>query len=759
MKIATLTFQRHDNYGAMLQCYALQKKLMDLGVETEVIDYISEVSEHPFGKRALKAKGVKRYITGSIGALTRLPRAKSFNDFRKILRMTKTVTGKNISQLGAAYDGYIVGSDNVWNSDITGMDEQYFLSFVADKRRRASYAASFGNSKIKDNQREQYKTLLNEFAILTCREKTGAELIKELIGKDAKMVCDPSILLTSDEWCALAKDMPQKKKYLLVYQMVPSGTFVKFVKEVAASKKLKVIYIPFPYGFIRCDSKPRIGPLEWLGLFKNAEYILTDSFHGCVFSVIFQKQFAVRISQLGERIDNFLTVLNIKNRVVENAEAVSELNNIDYTAVNLLLEDWRTKSLETLKEILSYFESLTSNGINNPSQCTGCLLCKEICPNNAINIKRDALGFIYPQISEDKCVKCNACEEICASIVTEKKSVALESRRYYAAINFNRDIVKKSGSGGTFYALAEAFVKKGGSIYGAAFQTGFKVLHERVDNAESLIRLMGTKYTQSYIAKVYAQIAADLTKDLPVLFVGTPCQCAAVRAYLKRTIISDAKLYVVDIFCHGVFSPQIWQEYIELLEKKFGEKIVYISFRDKDKGWRNKYLKVTTETKDISNFCNNHASVLRIYEQNISLRESCYQCPYMCLERVGDLSIGDFWGIERVAPKLDRNTGVSAVIVNNHKGEWMIENIKDTMMLNEFTEDDILQQVLKEPTKKHSKRNRFIEDYQNGGISSILEKYGQVRGKLKLKRDVVIPLLYKLRLAGLASRVLHMNDN
>ena len=149
MKIATLTYQRHDNYGAMLQCYALQKKLIDLGVETDVIDYVCKVSENPCSLSSLKANGVKRYITGIIGAATRLPRAKKFKEFRTRLKMSITVTEKNISQMGASYDGYIVGSDNVWNSDITGLDEIYFLSFVGDKRRRASYAASIGSSKIK----------------------------------------------------------------------------------------------------------------------------------------------------------------------------------------------------------------------------------------------------------------------------------------------------------------------------------------------------------------------------------------------------------------------------------------------------------------------------------------------------------------------------------------------------------------------------------------------------------------------------------
>lgn len=244
----------------------------------------------------------------------------------------------------------------------------------------------------------------------------------------------------------------------------------------------------------------------------------------------------------------------------------------------------------------------------------------------------------------------------------------------------------------------------------------------------------------------------------PVVFCGTPCQCAAIKAFLSVKKADCEKLYIVDIFCHGVFSPQIWEEYIDYLEIEFGEKIAYVSFRDKSKGWRNKHLKIITETQDISDYCNDNASVLRIYEQNLSLRESCYQCHYMNLERVGDISIGDFWGIERVSPELDKNTGVSAVIVSTEKGAQLVDRLKNSVVFKEFGEKDVLQPVLRELTKKHSRRSRFIYDYKDGGVRKVLTNYGRVKGKLKLKRDCIVPLLYKLHIAGIASRILHIND-
>ncbi len=755
MKIATVTYQRHDNYGAMLQCYALQKKLEEIGADTQVIDYICEVSEHPFSLRALKAKGVKRYITGAIGALTRLPRVKKFREFRRLLKMTAPVNEKEISRYAYSFDGYIAGSDNIWNADITGLDENYFLTFVADKRRRASYAASFGSSKIKDSLTEKYKAMLNDIAVINCREKSGADLVESLTEKQAGVVCDPSILLKKEDWEAIAVEPKEKYPYVLAYQMVPSGEFVRFVEKFAKEKGLPVIYIPFPYGKTRCKSKLSIGPLEWLGYFKNAEFILTDSFHGCAFSVLFGRNFAVKISQLGERIENLLAVLDIKDRVVSSADEALALKGIDYNTVNVRLSSFRELSEKSLKETLDYFESLDTVGIRRPDNCTGCMLCKAVCTSDAIVECRDSLGFVYPEIIADKCVKCNRCERVCSALGPVSRD---NSQRYYSAVNRDRDIVNNSGSGGVFYELASAVINMGGKVYGAAYNTGFKIVHEKAENPEEISRLMGTKYPQSDISDVYDSIKTDLLSGSAVLFVGTPCQCSAVRNYLKAASCNAEKLFVCDLFCHGVFSPKIWQEYIELLQSRFKENITYISFRDKKKGWRNKQFKIVTPSQDISKYCNNNASVLRLYEQNISFRDACYHCKYMNLNRVGDISIGDFWGIERINSKLDDNTGVSAVIISTEKGAMLLSEISANVTLNEFSASEISQQVLREYTPLNSRRKSFVEDYENGGTEKILSKYGRVKGKLYLKRNILVPLLYRFGLAGVASKFLHRKD-
>lgn len=360
-------------------------------------------------------------------------------------------------------------------------------------------------------------------------------------------------------------------------------------------------------------------------------------------------------------------------------------------------------------------------------------------------------------IDENKCIRCGKCETVCESLKLNAKNGG-DNQKYYSAINKDAKVVKYSGSGGMFTALANVFLKNGGTVYGAGYTDAFAVSHRGVNKLEELSLITGTKYTQSSILGVYELVKEDLVNGKKVLFVGTPCQCSAMRQFLSENKIDDSLLLVVDIFCHGVFSPTIWGEYIELLEEKFGEKITFFSFRDKEKGWRNKQLKVLTESKDVSDYCNYQASVLRMYEQNLSFRDVCYKCSYMNLSRVGDISIGDFWGIERVKPSLDKNTGVSAVLVNTKKGEEIIEEIKGEVTLTEFKRGEILQQVLREPTRMNPRRKQFIRDYKENGAERLFSKYGQVKGKQRIKRDILVPILYKFRVASIASKLLHIKD-
>ncbi len=359
MKIATLTFQRHDNIGAMLQCYALQTTIINNGFDNEIIDYICDAADRTFGFSSFKVKGLKKYITSCIGVISRLPKKRAFIKFRKEkLIMTKKVDNRNIHTLGNCYDGYIVGSDNVWNSRLTGLDVNYFLDFVKDNQKKASYAASMGFSEVPKVEHEIFKSYLNSFPIITLREKSLASDIERIVGKTATDACDPTFFLNASDWDKLAIEPKTRRKYVLVYQMSPSYSFVRFARDFAKRKNLAIVYVPFPYGLCKCSMKPHIGPCEWLGYVKNASYILTDSFHGCVFASIYERNLIIKISQLGERINNLTKKLGIENRIVSTSEEAVALPEMDYTDVRKRIDAYRKAGKETLMSILRHFENI-----------------------------------------------------------------------------------------------------------------------------------------------------------------------------------------------------------------------------------------------------------------------------------------------------------------------------------------------------------------------------------------------------------------
>ena len=366
MKTATLTFQRHNNIGAMLQCYALQKTIIQNNCENEIIDYICDAADRTFSMTSFRVKGVKKYITSIIGVISRIPKVPAFTRFRsEDLLLSRRYNKKSIKEIDGKYDGYIVGSDNVWNSRLTGLDRNYFLDFASDNQLKASYAASMGLSTPPDHEKEAFAEALKSFAFVSTREESAARKLERITGRKVFDTCDPTIFLSREEWDQIAVAPKETYRYVLAYHMSPSLSFVKFVKEFAQIKGLKIIYIPFPYGLCKCRIKPQIGPHEWLGYIRNAEYIVTDSFHGSVFSVIYEKNLVIKISQLGERIHNLVQKTGLEDRIVQTAEEAAALPDIHYTEVREKLNEYRRQGLQNLKMILDHFQSVKAEKEND----------------------------------------------------------------------------------------------------------------------------------------------------------------------------------------------------------------------------------------------------------------------------------------------------------------------------------------------------------------------------------------------------------
>lgn len=221
---------------------------------------------------------------------------------------------------------------------------------------------------------------------------------------------------------------------------------------------------------------------------------------------------------------------------------------------------------------------------SNPADCCGCTACASICNQNAITMKPDSLGFLYPEVDVDKCTNCGLCEKVCAFNDDYDKSQNLLNPDAYAIRHKDMDEVMTSRSGAVFVAISDYILSQGGVVYGAGYTDHFRVIHKRAINKEQRDEFKGSKYVQSDLTGIFRQVKKDLKDGLIVMFSGTPCQTAGLNSYIGKKLREN--LYLVDILCHGVPGPYIWRDYLAYLEKKQGDKIVWVDFRDKQRfGW------------------------------------------------------------------------------------------------------------------------------------------------------------------------------
>lgn len=340
------------------------------------------------------------------------------------------------------------------------------------------------------------------------------------------------------------------------------------------------------------------------------------------------------------------------------------------------------------------------------NNCVGCRSCEQVCPKNAIVIKEREDGFLYPYVDQDKCINCSLCVKHCPTQLPKNSSVV--PLKVFAFRNKNDAQIMQSASGGVGALAAQEIIKEGGIAYGVSYDKSFGVKHIRVDCLSDLPQIQSSKYVQSDTGDTYSQVQKDLQSGKMVLYTGTPCQIAGLYSFLGKEY---EKLYTIDLICHGVPSPKFFKKYLEFQDRKTDGEIIYFNFRSKDKrGWGTQYLlKTKTKTKTKTLSLDRYG---KHFMKGDCYRESCYQCEYANIHRVGDLTIGDFWGIGKSHPDFYSEKGVSSVFVNTEKGKRLFNSIKDeAWVINATLEEAMIKQGnLVHPTKRPLERDTFYRD-------------------------------------------------
>lgn len=690
MKIGTITFHFAFNQGAVLQCFALQKYLKKQGHDVSVINYcpryhtiIHSAWRNPFRysqvfwnknkdcnsllRIYLYLKSFARCMYWNISGVDR-GNATAFHSFvEENLIVTKEY--RTLTQLRRAppeMDAYISGSDQLWNPELLGgeFDKAYFLDFGTRDKKRITYAVSMGKVQ---NQSvvEKLKDLCKGLDAISLREYNKAD--KDAIGRDVHICVDPTLLLSASDYTDVESKEIERDPYIFVYGFQTNESLHGAVK--IAQEKYNCCVINGSPKWIKLNINSRAisgyGPDRFLTLIKNAQCIVTNSFHGTAFSVIYKKDFiTVPHTTRGKRMEDLLYKLGLSYRLYGGSEFAIE-KNIDYEQVDKKLRILRNHSEEYLKMALSGYK-----------------------------------GEAIPHYVEDEI------EE--ASNYKDTKGI-----KAFYGYSLNENLLLQSASGGVASALSEMIINMGGVVFGVAFSDDYRAAEFRcVDSSGKLDILRGSKYIPPRCTVggklIFDNVAEKLAQGNRVLFIGCGCHIAALICRLKNKNVDITNLYTVDLICHGPTTQEVYERFFSSLEERFKSRITYFNMRYKKHGWIPPYIKVV--------FANGKEYIRPLYETDfgfavrVCLRESCYNCQFKGNGHLSDITIGDFWGLTHSMKEYTKN-GVSVMLTRTNKGEELINSLNKDLFLVERVE---LSRVISHNKMYYSsiKRPDYIDEFR-----------------------------------------------
>jgi coenzyme F420-reducing hydrogenase beta subunit len=363
----------------------------------------------------------------------------------------------------------------------------------------------------------------------------------------------------------------------------------------------------------------------------------------------------------------------------------------------------------------------------------------------AISFFTDEEGFWYPKINEALCIHCKKCEAVCPCSNTNF-SPLVDTCQTFACYANDSEVLEKSTSGGMFTLFSDVILANKGVVFGCKYDSKMHVVHDSAETREGRDAFCGSKYVQSDTEGVFLKVRDILESGKKVLFTGTPCEVLALKKYLHKDY---DKLFTLDIVCHGVPSPQIFSEYINLIEQKRNDKIMGFKFRGKNSGWSKPTRTIRYSSGKIEQSLLSSDPFNYLFQGMDAIeRPSCFSCKFAGKERVSDITISDFWGIQEELPEMfNDNHGVSVLMVNTEKGKQLLSALdSDSYAIKQvpLSSAQRKNQPLNKPMDPFPGREQFFMDYQNKGLAFCLRHYcvttywGKVRRKVKkISRNVL----------------------
>lgn len=689
MKIAIVTvYDSIVNYGSFLQAYALCRVLERKGHQVYfirrmnddlILDRFNQIVLDQ--NRIIKKNSVKslafRIKQSMIVNREQRANLKRFECFKRDWESIQIIDKDDLEHIGINL--IICGSDEIWNMHNRDIDLDFYGCGWIHGIPKLAYAISSGDTKTAEFLTvPSWMPQIGDFNQILPRDIMTQQMSYDVTGKRESIVCDPTILLGKNGY-ALSDAGKKWERYILIYSYYLTKAEKKDIKRYAEENHLKIIS-PCIYSSI-ADEVVYTSSLEFPSLVANAECVFTTTFHGTIFSLMFAKRMCCsprlpKVANLLEQVDGKMYALS-KNGSYEEFKTILN-RNIDRNNVDNALNNMRTSAESELDRALAAVEE---NGYR-------------------------PLGVRY-----------------------------CDKKQYFYGFSLDdANVRNKSSSGGLFYEMGTEILDRGGVVFGARFDESTKTVKHCSTEEVSIQEMLKSKYLESELGDTFKKIEKYLKEGRDVLFCGTPCQAAGLYQLREKKWLGNKEhLFIVDFLCEGVPSKRIFQQYLKAEEKKAGKQIKNVDFRSKSYGWNIHCMKINYMDGSHRIRPSFADSYMHTFIMDLAMnRASCYKCKFR-IDKKSDITIGDFWKINKVDSTCTDNKGVSAIFVNSELGKQLLDSIAGKNHIVKLPEENIadMQQLL-ETSHRVEKRNRFYDEFIKNGYKSAIYKESSYMNNLSL---------------------------